>query len=76
MERKEGDMSPKWLLPVADDCVETDEVDTRPTDDIETCGALLKELESECSSAFQDAHNTGFYTVSYTHLTLPTIYSV
>ena len=47
MERTEGDMIPKWLLPVADGSVETDEVDTRPTDDIETCEALLKELESE-----------------------------
>ena len=47
MERKEGDMNPKWLLPVADGSVETDEVDTRPADDIETCEALLKELESE-----------------------------
>jgi hypothetical protein len=52
MERKEGDMNPKWLLPVADGNVETDEVDTRPADDIEMCEALLKELESECLSAF------------------------
>ena len=66
MERKEGDMNPKWLLPVADGSVETDEVDTRPADDIETCEALLKELESECLSAFQDAHNTGFYINEYT----------
>ena len=61
MERKEGDMNPKWLLPVADGSVETDEVDTQPAGDIETCEALLKELESECLSAFQDAHNTGLY---------------
>ena len=47
MERKEGDLNPKWLLPMADDSVETDEVDTRPADDIETCEALLNELESE-----------------------------
>ena len=75
MERKEGDMDPKWLLPVADTrlllpvaegSVETDEVDTRPADDIETCQAVLKELESECLSAFQDAHNTGFYINEYT----------
>ena len=66
MERKEGDMNPKWLLPVADSSVETDEVDTRPADDIETCEALVKELESECLSAFQDAHNTGFYINEYT----------
>ena len=66
MERKEGDMNPKRLLPVADGSVETDEVDTRPADDIETCKALLKELESECLSAFQDAHNTGFYINEYT----------
>ena len=66
MERKEGDMNPKWLLPVSDGSVETDEVDTRPADDIETCAALLRELESECLSAFQDAHNTGFYNNEYT----------
>ena len=30
MERKEGDMEPKWLLPVVDGSVETDEVDTQP----------------------------------------------
>ena len=61
MERKEGDMNPKWILPVPDSSVETDEVDTRAADDIEICKALLKEIESECLSAFQDAHNTDFY---------------
>merc|ERR1712020_215219 len=66
MERKEGDMEPKWLLPVFDGSVETDEVDTQPADDIETSEALLEELESECLSAFQDAHNTGFYINEYT----------
>ena len=52
--------------PSADGNVETDEVDTRPADDIETCEALLKELESECLNAFQDAHSTGFYINEYT----------
>ena len=66
MERKEGDMEPKWLLPVVDGSIETDEVDTLPRDSIETCKALLKELEAECVSAFQDAHNTGFYINVYT----------
>ena len=66
MERKEGDMNPKWLLPVADGSVETDEVDTCPAYDIKTCEAVLKELESECLCAFQDAHNTGFYINEYT----------
>ena len=60
MERKEGDMNPKWLLFVADRSVDTDEVDTRPGDDIETCEALLKDIISECLSASQDAHNTVF----------------
>ena len=59
-------MEPKWFLPVADGSVETDEVDTLPRDSIDTCKALLKELESECVSAFQDAHNTGFYINEYT----------
>ena len=54
------------VLHVADGSVETNEVDTRPADDIDTCEALLKELESECLSAFQDAHNTGFYINEYT----------
>ena len=66
MERKEGDMNPKWLLLVADGSVETDEVDTCPADHIETCQALLTELESECLSAFQDAHISGFYFNGYT----------
>ena len=47
MGRKEGDMDPKWLLPLTDGSVETDEVDTHPADGIETCDALLKELKSE-----------------------------
>ena len=47
MEREEGDMNPKLLLPVADGSVETDEVGTHPAYDTETCEALLKELESE-----------------------------
>ena len=66
MERKEGDMNPKWLLPVPHSSVETDEVDTCAADYIEICKALLKEIESECLSAFQDAHNTGFYINEYT----------
>ena len=53
-------------MPAADGSVETDEVDTPSADDMETCAALLKELESECLSAFQDAHNTGFYINEYT----------
>ena len=51
---------------MADSSVETDEVDTRPGDDIETCEALLKAMNSECLGAFQDAHNTGFYINAYT----------
>ena len=47
MERTEGDMDPKWLLPVAGGSVETDEVGTRPGDDIQTCQALLNDLNSE-----------------------------
>ncbi len=66
MERKEGDMNPKWLLSAADGSVGTDEVDAHPSDDIETCDALLTKLESECLSAFRDAHNTGFYINEYT----------
>ena len=66
MERKEGDIKAKWLLPLSDVSVETNEVDTHPADDIQTCQRLLEELQSECLSAFQDAHNTGFYINEYT----------
>ena len=43
-----------------------DSVEDDIADDIETCEALLKELESECLSAFQDARNAGFYINEYT----------
>ena len=36
------------------------------TEDVAKCEALLKELQKECLSAFQDAHNTGFYINEYT----------
>ena len=66
MERKEGDMDPKWLLPLSHCSVDTSEVDTLPGQELDSCEALLKELESECLSAFQDAHNAGFYINEYT----------
>ena len=59
-------MNPKWLLLVPDASVETNEVDTIPAEDLHASEVLLKELETECLSAFQDAHNTGFYINEYT----------
>ena len=41
-------------------------MDTCVANPVATCEALLKELEGECLSAFQDAHNTGFYINEYT----------
>jgi hypothetical protein len=66
MERKEGDMDPKWLLPLSHCSVDTSEVDTLPGQELDSCEALLKELESECLSSLQDAHNAGFYINEYT----------
>ena len=42
MERTEGDMNAKWLVPVADGNVETDEVDTRPAYYIETVRSFVE----------------------------------
>ena len=41
MERKEGDMNPKWLLPVPDESVETDEFGTMPAEDVHASEVLL-----------------------------------
>ena len=66
MERKEGVLSPKWLLRVADGSADTAEVGKRPAGDFGTCEALLEELKSESLSASHDAHNTGFYINGHT----------
>ena len=61
MARTEGDLVPKWILDL------NREADAESlTDDIESCEELVQELDSECLSAFQDAHNTGFYINEYT----------
>ena len=57
MQRTEGDLEFKWLVPLEHDSVDTSIVD---------CEALLKEIESETSCAFQDAHNAGYYINEYT----------
>ena len=57
MQRTEGDLEFKWLVPLEHDSVDTSIVD---------CEALLKEIESEMSCAFQDADNAGFYINEYT----------
>ena len=47
MERKEGDMNPKWLLLVPDASVETNDVDTIPAEDLHASEVLLKVLATE-----------------------------
>ena len=66
MERKEGDLDPKWILPVEDDIADVAAPPVDATEDVAKCEALLKELQKECLSAFQDAHNTGFCINEYT----------
>ena len=51
-------MNPKWLLPVADGSVETDEVDTRPADDIKTCEALLNSTASRSQAPAETTART------------------
>ena len=58
MERKEGDMNPKWLLPVPHSSVETDEVDTRPADNIKTCEALLNSTASRSQAPAETTAST------------------
>jgi len=57
MERTEGDLDFKWLLPLQEESVD---------DSILDCESLLKEIESETLCAFQDAHNAGYYINEYT----------
>ena len=64
MERSEGDLEPKWLVPLPDDLDEAMVADGIP--ESVDYDALIKELESVCLSAFQDAHNAGFYINEYT----------
>lgn len=59
MSRTEGDLEPKWLLDERLPHTETEE-------GLGNCEELMQELEAECRSAFQDAHNTGFYINQYT----------
>ena len=62
MERTEDDLSPKWLLDIEEEPLE----DGQDDELVGYCERLWGELESECSSAFQDAHNTGYYINEYT----------
>ena len=66
MERKEGDLEPKWLLHLTEDPVDTSMADTDTNEHLVDCEELLKEIELETTSAFQDAHNAGFYINEYT----------
>ena len=61
MERKEGDMNPKGVLPVPDGSVETNEDDMPAAEHLDACDAVLKWLQTECLSALQDGRNIGSY---------------
>ncbi len=71
MERKEGDLQPKWLLDVAGSPADSllasrGSDDAQVSEDIDACEVLLEELKSEFHSAFQDARSTGFHINEYT----------
>ena len=63
MNRKAGDLEPKWLMPVEESA--TGAADAVAID-LDKMQELIQELERELQGAFQDAHNTGFYINEYT----------